>query len=99
MTDILTGIFHSLLITAGIGVPLFICGYIIITPTHSLVGSWQTFRIRRSPRRALKDRHFKGLPRRIRLVKIASTLAFVILLWLGLKAFQIDPWGFLGFQK
>lgn len=97
MTGIVTDLLRYLLISAGIGVPLFICGYIIITPTHVLVGAWQTYRMRRNPRRALKDRHFKGLPRRIRLVKFASIPAFIILLWLGLREFHIDLWGFLSF--
>jgi len=97
MTEIFTGLLRSLLISAGIGVPLFICGYVMVTPTHNLVGSWQTFRMRRNPRRALKDRHFKGLPRRIRLTKIACTLGFVVFLGLALKQFHIDLWGFLDF--
>ena len=96
MTGIFTGLLRYMLISAGIGVPLFITVYIMITPTHTLVGSWQTYRMRRSPRKALKDRHFKGLPRRVRLVKFASIPAFIILLWLGLKEFRIDLWGFLG---
>jgi hypothetical protein len=99
MTGIFTDLFRYLLISAGIGVPLFISVYIMITPTHTLVGSWQTYQMRRNPRRALKDRHFKGLPRKVRLVKFASIPAFIILLWLGLREFHIDMWGFLNFLK
>jgi hypothetical protein len=97
MSDLAIALLRSLLITAGIGVPLFVCGYIMITPTRSLAYSWQNYRTRRKPHRALKDRHFKGLPRRVRLVRVACTLAFFLLLWLGLKQFHIDLWGFLGF--
>jgi hypothetical protein len=93
MMEIVTGLLRSILITAGIGVPLFISGYIMITPTHVLAGVWQNYKTRRKPHRALKDRHFKGLPRRVRLVRIACTLAFFILLWLGLKQFHINPLG------
>jgi hypothetical protein len=96
MNEIITGLLRSLLISAGIGVPLFVTGYIMVTPTHILAGIWQNYKTRRKPHRALKDRHFKGLPRRVRLVKIASTLAFFIFLWLGLRQFHIDMWGFLG---
>jgi hypothetical protein len=93
--DTITDLLRYLLISAGIGVPLFVSAYIMITPTHTLAGSWQNYRTRRQPHRALKDRHFKGLPRKVRLVKIASTLAFVVLLWLGLKQFHIDLLSFL----
>jgi len=99
MTGLVADLFRYLLISAGLGVPLFICGYILVTPTHGLVGSWQTFCMRRNPRRALKDRHFKGLPRRIRMVKAACIPLLVILLWLLLKEFHIDMWGFLNFLK
>ncbi len=95
MPEIVTGLLRYLLISAGVGVPLFVCGYIMITPTHTLAYLWQNYCTRRKPHRALKDRHFKGLPRRVRLVRIASALAFVVLLWLGLKEFHIDLWGFL----
>jgi len=93
--DTLTELLRYLLISAGIGVPLFVSAYLMITPTHTLAGSWQNYCTRRHPHRALKDRHFKGLPRKVRLVRMASSLAFIILLWLGLRQFHIDLWGFL----
>jgi len=84
-------LFYWLLISAGIGVPLIIFGYVLVTPTHSLAATWQNFKMRRQPHRALKDRHFKGLPRRVRIFKAICFPLFFVFLWLALLQFHINP--------
>ncbi len=86
---------YWLLVSAGIGVPLIVCGYVLVTPTHGLVASWQNFKMRRQPHRALKDRHFKGLPRKVRICKSICFFLFFVFLWLALLQFHINPLGFL----
>jgi hypothetical protein len=87
---------YWLAISAGIGLPLAICAYITVTPTHRISASWQNFQVSRKPHRALKDRHFKHVPGRIRKLKIVCFFAFFFFLWLGLKQFHVDLLAILG---
>jgi len=93
--SVLLQLLHSLVISAGIGVPLIACAYVVMTPTHSLSASWQNFKMSRQPHRALKDRHFKGLPRKIRMWKVACFFLFFVFLGLALWQFHINPLSFL----
>jgi hypothetical protein len=86
---------YWLAISAGIGIPLVICGYVIITPTHVLSAAWQNYRMRRQPHRALKDRHFKGLPRKVRRWKVVCFFGFLIFLVLALEQFHVDVIGLI----
>jgi len=81
---------YWLAISAGIGVPLFFCTYITITPTHRLSASWQNFQVSRKPHRALKDRHFRHVPGRIRKLKVVCFFGFFLFLWLALRQFHVD---------
>jgi uncharacterized membrane protein YkgB len=84
------------IVSALIGVPLIGSLYVVATPTHKLMESWQNWKISRS-HRPLKDEHFKGLPRTIMLCKIlgvvvvvasALTLALLILSMAGITGGQ-----------
>jgi len=93
--SLLQDLIYWMAISAVIGVPLFVSLYIMVTPTQKLMASWQNFRMSRSPHRALKDRHFKGLPGRIRLCKIACFPIFLVALWALLEQMKVDVWGLL----
>jgi hypothetical protein len=80
LIEFITGIGAWLLISVVICVPLMVSLYILVTPTYKLVEGWQNFRISRS-RRSLKDRHFKGLPQRIKYCKLLSVVVFIAALW------------------
>jgi hypothetical protein len=86
---------YWLAISAGIGIPLAFCGYVVITPTHVLAATWQNYKMRRQPHRALKDRHFKGLPRKIRRWKVVAVFGFLLFLALALEQFHVDVVGLL----
>jgi hypothetical protein len=90
IVQLLLQLLHWLAISAGIGLPLIFCAYVLITPTHQLVVVWQNYRMRRQPHRALKDRHFKGLPRKIRWCKFICVFGFLIFLTLALEQFHVD---------
>jgi len=93
--NIVLQLLHWLLISAGIGIPLVGCAYVAITPTHVLAASWQNYRMSREPNRALKDRHFKGLPRKIRRWRVACVFGFLIFFALALEQFHVDVIGML----
>ncbi|MGA2052417.1 MAG: hypothetical protein ABSH19_03805 [Opitutales bacterium] len=59
------------IVSALFGVPLIGSLYILCTPSYKLNESWQNWKISRA-HRPLKDRHFEGLPRTIRLCKALS---------------------------
>ncbi len=90
VVQLLLQLLHWLAISAGIGVPLIFCAYVVITPTDRLVFAWQNYRMRRQPHRALKDRHFKGLPRKIRWCKFICVFGFLFFLVLALEQFHVD---------
>lgn len=94
--DALLDLLYWLAISAGIGVPLILSAYITITPTHRLSASWQNYQVSRNPHKALKDRHFKHVPGRIRKLKIVCFFAFFVFLWLGLKQFHVDLLALVG---
>ncbi|HTB62012.1 MAG TPA: hypothetical protein VK737_00375 [Opitutales bacterium] len=96
MSEFILQLIRWLLISAGIGVPLFFCGYVLFSPTYRLEAAWQNFRMRRQPHRALKDRHFKGLRKKIRVWKVVSFFAFFIFLWLALLQFHVDLVALIG---
>jgi len=81
---------YWLFISASIGVPLVICGYITITPTHRLCASWQNYRVSRATHRSLKDRHFRHLPGRVRKMKVMCFFGFFLFFWLALRQFHVD---------
>jgi len=87
---------YWLAISAGIGGPLVFCAYVVVTPTHLLAVAWQNFKMRRQPHRALKDRHFKGLNRKIRWWKVACVFGFFIFLVLALQQFHVDVLALIG---
>jgi hypothetical protein len=87
---------YWLAISAGIGVPLMFCAYMTITPTQRICASWQNYRVSRSPHRALKDRHFRHLPGRVRKLKIVCFFAFFVFLWLALQQFHVDVAAIIG---
>ncbi len=89
--NVITQLLYWLIISTAIGVPLILSGYVLITPTHALGAIWQNYKMRREPNRALKDRHFKGLPRKVRICKFICFFLFLIFLWLALLEFHIDP--------
>ncbi len=88
--QILFDLLYWLGISAGIGVPLMLSGYIVVTPTHRLSASWQNYQVSRNPHKALKDRHFRHIPGRIRKLKIICFFAFFVFLWLTLREFKVD---------
>ncbi len=96
LTQIATQLIRWLAISAGIVVPLFFCGYVLFSPIHQLEAAWQNFQMRRQPHRALKDRHFKGLRKKIRFWKVVSFFAFLFFLWLLLLQFHVDLTALLG---
>jgi hypothetical protein len=51
--------------------------------------------MRRQPHRALKDRHFKGLPRKVRRWKVVCFFGFLIFLVLALEQFHVDVIGLI----
>jgi len=88
--ELLLQLLRWFLISAGVGLPLLFCGYVLVTPTYNLEATWQNFQMRRRPHRALKDRHFKGLPKRIRICKVICFFGLLLFLWLALLQFHVD---------
>jgi len=85
---------YWLVVSTLIGVPLIGGLYVVATPTHKLMETWQNWKISRA-HRPLKDEHFKGLPRTIILCKIlgvvvvvasALTLTMIILSMAGITS-------------
>ena len=72
---------YWLFISAAIGIPLIGSLYVIVTPTHKLIESWQNWKISRS-HRPLKDEHFKHLPNTLRLCKALGVVVVVACLLL-----------------
>ncbi len=92
MDPVQTGIdlLYYFAISAGIGVPLIFCAYMAVVPTQRICATWQNYRVSRSPHRALKDRHFRHLPGRVRILKIVCFFGFFLFLWLALQQFHVD---------
>jgi predicted RND superfamily exporter protein len=80
-----------LVVSALIGVPLIGSLYIICTPAYKLSESWQNWKISRA-HRPLKDEHFKGLSKTIRVCKLLSVLVALIAFF-GLVALILSMTG------
>jgi hypothetical protein len=80
LPDLLYDLAYWLIVSALLGVPFMVSLYVLVTPRHKLLASWQNFRMSRS-RRVFKDRHFKNIPRILILCKIVSLLVFILTLW------------------
>jgi hypothetical protein len=85
---------YWLLISTAIGVPLIGSLYVIVTPTHKLIESWQNWKISRS-HRPLKDEHFKHLPNTLRLCKLLGIVVvfacLLLLAWIFLSLAGMQP--------